>query len=114
MLEILSDFQNFVSDYLKLNASYSVNSVGFELELDGKRLVYTAADFSQIRESDIVISFSIPEKLRNTGIEWIELDTLLSHTSSKLAGHFISFVRRYGLRIVYHLSSCSSASRSSL
>jgi len=99
MLEILSDFQNFVSDYLKLNATYSVNSRGSELELDGKRLCLTA-DFSEIRESDIVISFSIPEKLRNTGVEWIELDTLLSHTSSELAGHFISFVRRYGLRIV--------------
>jgi acetyltransferase-like isoleucine patch superfamily enzyme len=100
MLEILSDFQGYITNYLKLvNARLDDSeSVAITFE-SGRRLLYTL-DFRNIRRNDIVISFQIPSEVKREN-DWIELDTLTSNNTNNnsTAKNFIEFVRRYGIKI---------------
>ena len=97
MLEILSDFQGYASQFLQLN-SIAINSNNCIITSSKKdRLVYTK-DFKKIKNNDVIISFKIPDQIKRNH-EWIELDSLYSHTTRDIAKYFISFVRRYGIKI---------------
>ena len=98
ILEILSDFQGYLTHFIKLKNSISEDSHSYIITSSkSERLVYTT-DFKKLKRNDVIISFVIPNKLKNE-FEWIELNSLNSYTSKDIASHFISFVRRYGIKI---------------
>ncbi|HEY9386323.1 MAG TPA: hypothetical protein VIP70_04740 [Nitrososphaeraceae archaeon] len=45
------------------------------------------------------MSFKIPYEIKKQN-EWIELDQQRSNVSQDITNYFISFVRRYGIKIV--------------
>ena len=94
---ILSDFQGYAKDFLKLKIVVSKESGKKIISLKNQRLVFTS-DFKKIQKNDVVISFKIPNKMKKK-YQWIELDSLSSNTRDTLAKNFITFVRRYGIKI---------------
>jgi acetyltransferase-like isoleucine patch superfamily enzyme len=99
MIEIINDFRGYATCYLKLENVKSVNhnDNNFVMDFGNGRLVYTL-DFKGIQENDILLSFQIPDNLKEE-YGWIELDTLRFKTTKEFAKHFIAFVRRYGIRL---------------
>jgi acetyltransferase-like isoleucine patch superfamily enzyme len=99
MLDILDDFGRYASGFLKLD-NRVVKSAGGSCAVefsDGSRLYYAPA--LKKPAAGIAVSFVIPDAVKRAG-EWIELDTLTASARSPAAAHFMSFVRRYGIRIV--------------
>lgn len=97
MLEMLNDFHSYVTYYLKLENTPSTDNDNFAINFGKGRLVYTL-DFKGIQESDAIISFQVPDALKEK-YDWIELDTLRFSTKKEFAKHFITFIRRYGIRL---------------
>ena len=97
ILEILSDFHSYVSEFLKIVNNKSSDHHNFVITFDTTRLVYTL-DFEGITKTDTIISFLIPLQIKRA-YEWIELDTLTSKTKNDLAVYFIDFIKRYGIKI---------------
>jgi acetyltransferase-like isoleucine patch superfamily enzyme len=98
MIEILHDFHQYASHYLKLKNNIHSYSNRVTIEFNKGRLVYTS-EFKKINQgNDILIYFKIPDNLKQK-YDWIELDSLKYHTNKEIARLFIAFVRRYGLKI---------------
>ncbi len=97
LTEILSDFQGYAKDFLKLKIFASKDSNRNIIAIKNQRLMF-ASDFKNIQKNDVAISFKIPNEIKQKH-QWIELDSLSSNTSNTLAKNFITFVRRYGIKI---------------
>jgi acetyltransferase-like isoleucine patch superfamily enzyme len=98
LLEIISDFKGYLTEYLGVKQLYFKISGGeFSIGTKNEKLVYTST-FAKVTEQDILISFKISNEVKMK-FQWIELDSLSSNAYSKLADQFVSFVRRYGLKI---------------
>jgi maltose O-acetyltransferase len=97
ILDILSDFHGYVSDFLKIANNKYTDHHNFRITFEKTRLVYTL-DFDDIAKTDTIISFLIPPQIKRE-YDWIELDTLTSQTSNDIATHFIDFIKRYGIKI---------------
>jgi acetyltransferase-like isoleucine patch superfamily enzyme len=98
VLEIMRDFQDYASKFLKLKDIETEQGRDFGITYNDYRLLYTL-HFNHIQRNDIVISFKIPDEIKKQN-EWIELDLQRSNTLQDIANYFISFVRRYGIKIV--------------
>src|SRR5437588_5652216 len=96
-LEILSDFQGYALNFLNLKNSLLKGPHSLIIDFDGERLFYTL-DFENIQHGDIVVSFQISQTVKHKH-DWIELDTLSCSTNKDIAKHFITFIRRYGVKI---------------
>jgi acetyltransferase-like isoleucine patch superfamily enzyme len=98
VLEMLSDFRRYALQYLKLKNVVSKSHHSFVINFEDGRLFYTM-NFENIRADDVIVSFRIPTNIRQK-YDWIELDTLSSSANNKdIANHFITFIKRYGIRI---------------
>jgi acetyltransferase-like isoleucine patch superfamily enzyme len=97
MVEILNDFCGYLLDFLKKEIKSSKTDKYFKISLGEEHLVFTT-DFSKVGSKSIIISFTIPNKLKQKN-SWIELDTETSKINSDLANDFVVFVRRYGIKI---------------
>ena len=97
VLEILSDFQGYASNFLKLRIFSSKDSHNYVITSKNQRLVFVS-NFKKLQKSDVAISFNIPKEIKQK-YQWIELDSLDSNIKNTLAKQFILFVRRYGIKI---------------
>lgn len=98
LLEILTDFTNYLSDYVGVKSRGIRTSSGdFIIESKKRKLIYTT-NFNNANLVDILLSFKIPDE-KKAKFEWIELDSLASNTTSELGKQFLFFIRRYGLKI---------------
>jgi len=98
VLEMLSDFRGYVLQYLKLKNVMSKSPHSFVINFKDGRLLYTL-NFENIRADDVIVSFRIPTNIKQK-YDWIELDTLSSSVNNKyIAKQFITFIKRYGIRI---------------
>jgi acetyltransferase-like isoleucine patch superfamily enzyme len=97
MQEILKDFYQYAAHFLKLEDLKFSQDGDLTIQYKNTRLIY-ALDFKRIRRNDIVLSFRIPDWIKEQNM-WIELDSKRSNSSSDLSNCFISFVRRYGIKI---------------
>jgi|SRR5215467_2232801 len=98
MLNIISDFYNYASKYLKLQQIEYV-TLGNRRIIShmNERLVY-GTSLQNLTTNYTIVSFRIPHYMKRK-FEWIELDSLTCQCNSKLARHFVTFLRRYGIRI---------------
>jgi acetyltransferase-like isoleucine patch superfamily enzyme len=97
VLEMLCDFRRYASHYLKLKNVLSKSSRSFVINFENGRLFYTL-DFENVQADDVIVSFLIPMNIKQK-YDWIELDTLSSSTTKDIAKHFITFIKRYGIKI---------------
>lgn len=98
VLEMLSDFRRYALQYLKLKNVMSKSPNSFVINFKDGRLLYTL-NFKNIRADDVIVSFRIPTNIKQK-YDWIELDTLSSSVNNKyIAMQFITFIKRYGIRI---------------
>jgi acetyltransferase-like isoleucine patch superfamily enzyme len=95
--DILKDFYQYASNYLKLKG-LKLCKGDMTIKYGNIRLIYTL-DFRHFGRNDIVLSFKIPDRIKKQNM-WIELDSKRSSSSCDLAIYFVSFVRRYGIKIV--------------
>ena len=98
ILEILSDFQGYANDFLKLKNVVSRSPEEYILQFSETRLRYAKKFDKDFKSFDIVVSFKIPNEMKNK-YEWIELDTLTACIKSEISRHFLTFIRRYGLKL---------------
>jgi hypothetical protein len=98
VLEIMRDFQDYASKFLKLKHIHMEQGREFGITYNDYRLLYIL-HFKNIQRNDVVMSFKIPYEIKKQN-EWIELDQQRSNVSQDIANYFISFVRRYGFKIV--------------
>ena len=96
-LGILSDFQGYASNFLKLRITSSNDPGNYIIAYENQRLVFTS-NFKKIRKGDVVVYFKLPKEIKQKH-QWIELDSLDSNIKNTLAKQFIVFVRRYGIKI---------------
>jgi acetyltransferase-like isoleucine patch superfamily enzyme len=94
---ILKDFYQYAANFLKLKDLKFSQKGDMTIEYGNTRMIYTF-DFKHFGRNDIVLSFKIPERIKRQNM-WIELDSKRSNSSYDLANHFITFVRRYGIKI---------------
>jgi acetyltransferase-like isoleucine patch superfamily enzyme len=97
VLEMLCDFRRYASHYLKLKNVSSKAPYSFVINFEYDRLFYTL-DFEKVQADDVIVSFQIPMNIKQK-YDWIELDTLSSSTTKGIAKHFITFIKRYGIKI---------------
>jgi acetyltransferase-like isoleucine patch superfamily enzyme len=98
LLDILKDFYQYAANFLKLEDLKFSQEGDWTIEYKNTRLIYTL-DFKQFRRNDTILSFKIPDWIKKQNM-WIELDSKRSNSfNNNLASHFISFVRRYGIKI---------------
>lgn len=95
--DILKDFYQYASYYLKLKGLKFCHKRDMTIEYGNMRMIYTL-DFRHFGRNDIVLSFKIPDRIKKQNM-WIELDSKRSNSSCNLANYFISFARRYGIKI---------------
>ena len=94
--DILKDFYQYVAHYLKLK-DLKFSGEDLIIQYKDTRLIY-ALNFKHFGRNDIVLSFKIPDWIKEQNM-WIELDSKRSKCSNDLSNYFISFVRRYGIKI---------------
>jgi acetyltransferase-like isoleucine patch superfamily enzyme len=75
----------------------SKSPYSFVINFENGRLFYTL-DFENVQADDVIVSFLIPMNIKQK-YDWIELDTLSSSTTKDIAKHFITFIKRYGIKI---------------
>ena len=99
MREMLGDFSRYLDGFLKVRNKKldGRNSVTIKFE-DGGGLYYAQNKDSLSQTGYVLISYRIPEGAKKQN-EWIELDTLQCNVKSKHAVDFVSFVRRYGIKL---------------
>ena len=97
MSDIFSDFSAYARNFLKLKILDSNIYGNYVIEHKKHRLVFSP-DCKKIQKKDIIVSFTIPNQIKQNH-QWIELDSLISKSNNELAKHFITFVRRYGIKI---------------
>ena len=97
MREILTDFGDYLTKFSKIpnQALESVDS--YKIITKNNSLIYTTK-FKNFNAKDIIVSFKIPNKLK-TNHEWIELDSKKSKINTELSTNFVTFIRRYGIKI---------------
>jgi acetyltransferase-like isoleucine patch superfamily enzyme len=95
--DILKDFYQYAANFLKLKDLKFSQKGDMTIEYGNTRMIYTF-DFKHFGRNDIVLSFKIPDRIKRQNM-WIELDSKRSNSSYDLANHFITFVRRYGIKI---------------
>jgi acetyltransferase-like isoleucine patch superfamily enzyme len=95
--EILKDFYQYAANFLKLEDLRLSQEQNLTIQYKNTRLIYSL-DFKHFSRDDIILSFKVPDWIKKRNM-WIELDSQSSNTSINLANHFISFVRRYGIKI---------------
>jgi hypothetical protein len=95
---ILKDFYQYAVNFLKLE-HLKVNQEGdWTIEYKNTRLIF-ALDSGHLGQNDTILSFKVPDSIKKQN-KWIELDSKRSNSFDDLAIHFISFVRRYGIKII--------------
>lgn len=97
MQEVLEDFIDYLSEFLKIPNQVSKTGNNYKISTKYNSLVYTN-NFKNIDKSYTIISFRIPDNLK-THYEWIELDSRKSRIKTDLSKHFVTFIRRYGIKI---------------
>lgn len=104
MREILEDFSGYAAGFLKVKNRLKQNaqdgSVTIEFEEEGSTLYYAPSlDSAKTMTEHILISYKISATTKKQYHEWIELDTLQCKVKSKAAMVFVSFVKRYGIKL---------------
>jgi acetyltransferase-like isoleucine patch superfamily enzyme len=97
MQDILKDFYQYAAHFLKLEDLKFSQDNDLTIQYKDTRLIY-ALEFEWFRRKDIVLSFRIPDWIKEQNM-WIELDSKRSNSSNDLSNFFISFIRRYGIKI---------------
>lgn len=96
--DILKDFYQYAANFLKLEDLKFSQKGDWTIEYKNTRLIYTL-DFKHFGLNDTILSFNIPDWIKKQNM-WIELDSKRSNSfDNDLASYFISFVRRYGIKI---------------
>jgi acetyltransferase-like isoleucine patch superfamily enzyme len=96
--DILRDFYQYAANFLKLEDLKFSQEGDWTIEYKNTRLIYTL-DFKHFGLNDTILSFNIPHWIKKQNM-WIELDSKRSSSfDNDLASYFISFVRRYGIKI---------------
>jgi maltose O-acetyltransferase len=96
--DILKDFYQYAANFLKLEDLKFSQEGDWTIEYKNTRLIYTL-DFKHFGLNDTILSFNIPDWIKKQNM-WIELDSKRSNSfDNDLASYFISFVRRYGIKI---------------
>jgi acetyltransferase-like isoleucine patch superfamily enzyme len=96
--DILKDFYQYAANFLKLEDLKFSQEGDWTIVYKNTRLIYTL-DFKHFGLNDTILSFNIPDWIKKQNM-WIELDSKRSNSfDNDLASYFISFVRRYGIKI---------------
>jgi maltose O-acetyltransferase len=96
--DILKDFYQYAANFLKLEDLKFSQEGDWTIEYKNTRLIHTL-DFKHFGLNDTILSFNIPDWIKKQNM-WIELDSKRSNSfDNDLASYFISFVRRYGIKI---------------
>lgn len=96
--DILKDFYQYAANFLKLEDLKFSQEGDWMIKYKNTRLIYTL-DFKHFGLNDTILSFNIPDWIKKQNM-WIELDSKRSNSfDNDLASYFISFVRRYGIKI---------------
>lgn len=99
VLEILQEFHGFAENFLKLPNTINKGPNYAHIVFGNSRLVYNVRINKEVlQKNDIAISFVIPDPTKQQ-VPWIEFDSLTSKVGNSVGCHFISFVRRYGIRL---------------
>src|ERR687895_2099511 len=94
---ILKDFYQYAVNFLKLEHLRVSQEGDWTIEYKNTRLIFTL-DSGHLGQNDTILSFKVPDSIKKQN-KWIELDSKRSNSFDDLATHFISFVRRYGIKI---------------
>jgi len=100
--EILNDFSGYANGFLKVKNRLIARNGSMEIEFEESTLYYVPSFSSKTMNSatnGVLISFRIPASIKKQYPEWIELDTLQCKIKSKAAADFVSFVKRYGIKL---------------
>ena len=95
--DILIDFYQYAVNFLKLEHTSFSQEGNWTIVYKNTRLVY-ALDIFHPEQNDTILSFKVPDLIKKQS-KWIELDSKRTNSHDGLAMHFISFVRRYGIKI---------------
>jgi hypothetical protein len=95
---ILKDFYQYAVNFLKLEHLRVSQEGDWTIEYKNTRLIFTL-DSGHLGQNDTILSFKVPDWIKKQS-KWIELDSKRSNSFDDLAIHFISFVRRYGIKII--------------
>jgi acetyltransferase-like isoleucine patch superfamily enzyme len=95
--DILKDFYQYAANFLKLEHLSFCQEGNWAIVYKNTRLV-SALEFIQPEQNDTILSFKVPDVIKKQS-KWIELDSKSSNSFDELVMHFISFVRRYGIKI---------------
>lgn len=95
--EILTDFDDYITKFSKIPNRTLEFADSYKIITKNNSLIYTTK-FKNFNAKDIIVSFRIPEKLKSKH-EWIELDSKKSKINTELAKNFVTFIRRYGIKI---------------
>jgi acetyltransferase-like isoleucine patch superfamily enzyme len=100
MRGILEDFASYAAGFLKAKNKLEHNKDGsVAIKFEESTLYYAPSKTMQPATGRILISFKISASAKKQHQEWIELDTLQCRVKSKAATDFVSFVKRYGIKL---------------
>lgn len=102
MREILEDFGSYAAGFLKAKNRLKQDKDGsVAIEFEENTLYYAPSlkAMHQPATGRILVSYKISASAKKQHPEWIELDTLQCKVKSKAATDFVSFVKRYGIKL---------------
>ena len=99
MRGILEDYASYAAGFLKAKNKLEKNKDGSVAIKFEESTLHYAPKTMQPATGRILISFKISASAKKQHQEWIELDTLQRRVKSKAATDFVSFVKRYGIKL---------------
>ena len=68
---------------------------------DNSKIVYSlTGNWLPKNKKTILVSFMIPEKIKSSNSQWIELDSLTANISTTTGKNFSAYIKRYGMRLI--------------
>ena len=97
LIEIIRDYHEYASEFLGMKNSIIEDKKGIRMKFDKAGIVFSK-NFLETERNYIALGFVIPGSIKSK-FEWIELDSLTSNVKSNTGKDFLSFIKRYGIRI---------------
>jgi len=103
MLDILENFHIYAQNFLKLpNEIIKTKKDSITISFkDNSQIVYSATGNVLVKnKKTILVSFMIPDKMKSSNSQWIELDSLAANISTSTGKNFSTYIKRYGIRLI--------------
>ena len=108
VIDIINEFHGYAEGFLKLPNEIMLskdikNNTCMIVEFhDSSKIVFMSEcrEISVKSNRDVIVSFTIPPEIKSKRkSQWIELDSLTGKISSATGRNFVSFIKRFGIRV---------------